>query len=99
MTLDKDNEVAAQQDSSERDRLARERTSMANERTFLSYVRTSIMLFATGATIVKLFPSSISYIIPGVILVGIGFFALAMGILRYRRMKRKINGNEQSATS
>ncbi|MEA3266887.1 MAG: DUF202 domain-containing protein, partial [Candidatus Fermentibacteria bacterium] len=37
---------------------------MANERTFLSYVRTGIMLFATGATIVKLFPSSISYIVP-----------------------------------
>ncbi len=90
MTLYAGNDMTMQQDSSERDRLARERTSMANERTFLSYVRTSIMLFATGATIVKLFPLSISYIIPGVILVGTGFFALAMGILRYRRMKKKI---------
>lgn len=92
MTLDKGNEVAAQQDSSERDRLARERTSMANERTFLSYVRTSIMLFASGATIVKLFPASISHIALGVILVGFSFFALTAGVFRYRRMKRRISG-------
>lgn len=84
------NKTVSNHDSAERDRLARERTSMANERTFLSYVRTGIMLFATGATIVKLFPSSISYIVPGVMLAGTGFFALVIGILRYRRMKKRI---------
>ncbi|MCD4706666.1 MAG: DUF202 domain-containing protein [Candidatus Sabulitectum sp.] len=90
MIFDKGNKVAAQQDSSERDRLARERTSLANERTFLSYVRTSIMLFATGATLVKLFPSSYLYIALGVVLVGFSSFALIAGVFRYRRMKRRI---------
>ena len=74
----------------ERDRLARERTALANERTFLSYVRTCIMLFATGATIVKLFPVSYIYITLGTIIVAFSMFTLILGVYRYRRMKKRI---------
>ncbi len=76
--------------SAERDRLARERTSLANERTFLSYIRTCIMLFATGATLVKLFPVSYIYITLGTVIVAFSIFTLILGVYRYKRMKNRI---------
>ena len=91
MTSDAGNDTVMSHDSSERDRLARKRTSLANERTFLSYARTAIMLFASGATVVKLFPSSFFHIALGVVLVGLSFFGLVIGIFRYRRMKKIIS--------
>ncbi len=81
-------------DSSERDRLAGERTSLANERTFLAYVRTAIMLFATGATLVKLFSASMYNITIGVIFVCFSLFLLVVGVFRFKRMKRRIIENK-----
>ncbi|QDT00594.1 hypothetical protein HG15A2_39330 [Adhaeretor mobilis] len=45
------NHSADESHRSERNRLALERTKRANERTLLAYTRTSIMLSATGATL------------------------------------------------
>lgn len=98
MTVDTSDDAVPDHDSTELDNLARERTSMArertflaNERTFLSYVRTAIMLFATGVTLIKLFPGSYLYIVFGIVLVGFSFFALVLGVFRYKRMKSEIS--------
>ncbi len=88
------NDVEIMHDSTERDRLARKRTDLANERTFLSYVRTAIMLFATGATLLKLFPSSYVNIVIGVILTGFSFFVLVIGIFRFKTMKSIISNKQ-----
>ena len=80
-----------QQDCSLRDILARDRTLMANERTLLSYIRTSIMLFATGVTVIKLFPSSLFYNVFGAVIIGFGFFTFSLGVYRFNKMKRNIS--------
>ena len=94
MTENPGNDAGINHDSTERDRLARKRTDLANERTFLSYVRTAIMLFATGATLLKLFPSSYFNIVIGVLLIGFSFFVLVIGIFRFKAMKSKISNNQ-----
>ncbi|MCK5785265.1 MAG: DUF202 domain-containing protein [Candidatus Sabulitectum sp.] len=91
MGVDAGNSSTAKHDSFERDRLARERTFLSNERTLLSYTRTAIMLFASGATLVKLFPSSFFYVSFGAALIGLSLFTAVLGVFRYRRMKRRIS--------
>jgi putative membrane protein len=86
-------------DCSERDRLALERTNLANERTLLSYIRTAIMLFATGASIVKIFPSSVPFVISGFVLVGLSLFTFGLGAARFRRMKHTIIGTQTNVNN
>lgn len=86
-------------DSAERDRLARDRTFLANERTFLSYIRTSIMLFATGLTLVKLFPVSFLHLVLAGIIVSFAFSILILGVFRFRNMKKDIQSIATNTTS
>ncbi|MBX2864810.1 MAG: DUF202 domain-containing protein [Leptolyngbyaceae cyanobacterium MAG.088] len=79
------------EDSQSRDSLARDRTLLANERTLLAYVRTSIMLFASGITLVKLFVDDAQSLQA----LGYMLFPLSLitGLVGYRRfaiMRRKI---------
>ena len=76
---------------SERNKLALDRTLLANERTFLSYIRTAIMLFATGATLHKLFPLSFFNMAVSLILVGFSLFTLVFGVYRFKRIKKDIS--------
>lgn len=75
----------------ERDRLARVRTSLANERRLLAYVRTSIMLLATGVTLLKFFARDQTSIVLGGVLVGVSIVVALVGLWRYHRVHRKID--------
>ena len=72
-----------------RDYLAAGRTDLANERTFLAYIRTALAVFAAGVTFVHFF-DSIWLEIVGWAIVPIGVVLLAVGVIRYKRMKRMI---------
>jgi putative membrane protein len=78
-------------------RLALERTRVAFERTMLSWIRTGTSLITFGFGVYKFFqierkPSAQDYMIGsqqfGLILVGIGVSALALGTLEYLRNMR-----------
>lgn len=71
-----------------RDDLAVTRTRLANERTLLAYVRTSIMLAASGATVIKFFGEQSLAIAAGwSLIVASGGVAL-LGVRRFRRFGR-----------
>lgn len=75
------------QDASLRDNLALTRTRLANERTLLAYLRTGIMLSATGATAIKLFPGEPLMHATGWGLVGCAAVVAAVGGWRFRRVE------------
>ena len=85
------NEMKGESGCLQRNKLALDRTLLANERTFLSYIRTAIMLFATGATLHKLFPLSFFNTAVSLILVGFSLFALVFGVYRFKRIKKDIS--------
>ena len=85
------NEIIDERGTFQRNELALDRTLLANERTFLSYIRTAIMLFATGATLHKLFTPSFFNVAVSLILVGFSLFALVFGIYRFKRIKKDIS--------
>ncbi len=60
-----------------RDWLALDRTVLANERTFLAYGRTSLGLFLTGVTLIKVFKSNFA------IGTGWAFVFTAIGVFIY----------------
>ena len=72
------------------DELAVERTRLANERTLLAYIRSSLYFSIAGLTINSFFQLEFGWVIEaGFWLVAIGI--LISGILRYRRVARKLN--------
>ena len=60
-----------------RDWLALDRTVLANERTFLAYGRTSLGLFLSGVTLIKVFQSEFA------IGTGWAFVVVAVGVFLY----------------
>lgn len=71
------------------DLLAIDRTRLANERTFLGYFRTFIVIFSSGAAIVKLdFLDELKTL--GVFFMIIGPALLIMGIARFFYVKKHI---------
>src|SRR5271168_3547414 len=79
--------------------LAVERTRVAYERTMLSWIRTGTSLITFGFSVYKFFqierkPSAQDYMLGsqqfGLILVGIGVAALALGTLDYLQNMRKL---------
>ena len=79
-------------DTPSRDRLALARTELANERTLLAYARTSIMLAATGATVLQIFGDAPVTVVSGwALIVG----AIGMGILggwRFHKLRKALVG-------
>jgi putative membrane protein len=80
--------------------LAFDRTRVAFERTMLSWIRTGTSLITFGFGVYKFFqieqkPEAQDYIIGaqqfGLILVGIGLVALALGALEYRQNMRELS--------
>ena len=67
---------------------------MANERTLLAYARTSIMLAATGATILQIYSDALVALISGwsfiVAAIGIGIF----GVVRFRKLRQALVGSD-----
>jgi putative membrane protein len=75
-------------------RLARNRTILANERTFLAYIRTSIMFAISGVTLIKLFSTEYYIVILGYALLPVALINYIVGMLRYRKMCRRITNME-----
>ena len=74
-----------------RDRLAIQRSRLANERTLLSYIRTSIVFFATGATMLKLFSNDIFLVIVGELMVISSILITILGVYFYARTRKELN--------
>lgn len=77
-----------------RDSLALVRTDLANERTLLAYGRTSLMIVATGFSLIKFFGDS-----PVLHAVGWGLGALGMivsftGLVRFTRLNRRLRRDD-----
>ena len=73
-----------------RDVLALDRTVLANERTLLAYVRTAMAILASGVTVLKVFAATFVTLLVGSLLVTLGTGVLALGILRYRVLSRRL---------
>jgi putative membrane protein len=71
------------------EQLSLDRTALSNERTFLSYIRTALAVFLTGATLIKFYNSLVLTIV-GWGMLGAGLFIFGVGLLRYRRIKRRL---------
>ena len=65
------------------DKLALDRTKLANQRTFLAFLRTFIMSFASGITLLKLFPGEKFILIAGISLIVFSFVFLVLGFYNY----------------
>ena len=74
-----------------RDQLAMARTHMANERTFMAYIRTSLMLFASGATLIKIYENTALLQIFGWILLPIALSIAVFSVFRFFRTRCRIN--------
>ena len=72
-----------------RDFLAADRTLLANERTLLAYIRTGIGMLAIAITLIKLFDTSLTYIL-GIIFMVMSVVPMAIGIYRYKTINKKI---------
>ena len=74
----------------DRQSLALIRTDLANERTLLAYGRTALMFTATGITLVKFFPNSLTFNLAGWISAAIGLAIGMVGVIRFARMQRRL---------
>ena len=72
-----------------RDELAIDRTLLANERTLLAYLRSGVTLLIAGVSIVH-FSHDGWFLTAGIACIPAGIAAIAVGILRYRKMDRAI---------
>ena len=72
-----------------RDRLAADRTVLANERTLLAYVRTALGLLAGGAGLVHFVEVAWAEVV-GWALIGLAPLVLALGVLRFLRVRRHL---------
>ena len=76
--------------------LAVKRTELANERTFLSYFRASIMLFASAATLMKVYENTHLMFYLGISLLPLATVVLLTGIARFRRVSSSMRQDESS---
>lgn len=74
-----------------RDYLAIERTRLANERTILAYLRTTFALLAGAVTLLHFFDTDAARI-TGWTLLPVAFVILAFGVVRYVRVRRRVEG-------
>lgn len=78
-----------------RDELAIDRTILANERTVLSYLRAALTLIIAGITFLHFFDTGPLFYI-GIICVPLGFTTGIYGVLRYRKMNKRIRTARES---
>jgi putative membrane protein len=76
-----------------RDQLAADRTHLANERTLLAYIRTALALVGAGAGLLHFFQTTGSRLAGGFLIVA-GAVGLVIGILRFRTIRRHIDGRQ-----
>lgn len=78
-----------------RDTLAIERTRLANERTFLAYARTALALLAGSVTL--LFFKGPLLLVTATVLGGLSTMVFVLGLLRFLRVRRRIDHAEDGA--
>ena len=78
-----------------RDQLAIARTDLANERTLLAYGRTSLMVAATGVTLIKFFPNLVLACGVGWLLTILAALIGIIGIVRFAKLRRRLNQQKQ----
>lgn len=76
-----------------RDYLALVRTDLANERTLLAYGRTALMVSATGVTLLKFYPDSLTIRILSWPLIALGLLIALFGIIRFARLQSRLHGS------
>lgn len=81
-----------------RDELAIDRTILANERTILAYLRAALTLVIAGATFLHFFDNGMLLYI-GIICVPLGIATGIIGVLRYRKMDKRIRTTRESLVS
>lgn len=74
-----------------RDHLALVRTDLANERTLLAYGRTALMISATGATLLKFYPDSITVQVVSWPLVALGLMIALVGLIRFTQLRSRLH--------
>ncbi|MBA4356220.1 MAG: DUF202 domain-containing protein [Humidesulfovibrio sp.] len=79
-----------------REHLATARSILANERTFLAYQRTALTQLAVAATFIRFFDHPALTIV-GWLLAPASLVTMALGLVRYRRMRRLIHLLEENA--
>lgn len=72
-----------------REHLAATRSILANERTFLAYQRTALTELAVAATFIRFFDHPALTVV-GWLLVPASLVTAVLGVVRYRRMRRRI---------
>ena len=72
-----------------RDELALDRTVLANERTLMAYLRSGVALLIAGVSIMN-FSSERWFSLVGVLCIPTGIITSLIGVVRYRRMNKKI---------
>ena len=78
-----------------RDELAIDRTILANERTILAYLRAALTLVIAGVTFLHFFDKgALLYI--GILCVPLGIATGIFGILRHRKMDKRIRTARES---
>lgn len=80
----------AQEQLELRDYLALERTILSNERTLLSYSQHALTLIAAGAT-TMFAVESFAFFVGGAFLVALGLTIGTFGIVRFFRVKRRLD--------
>lgn len=78
-----------------RDELAIDRTILANERTILAYLRAALTLVIAGVTFLHFFDNGMLLYI-GIICVPLGLATGTFGVLRYRKMDKRIRTARES---
>ena len=74
-----------------RDHLAIDRTKLANQRTLLSFIRTSLMLVASGVTIMKLVPPEDALFYVGLATLFGAMIVFALGMYNYNKITKRIS--------
>ncbi len=77
------------------DVLAIDRTQLANERTLLAWVRTSLMMLASGVTLIKLFEGVLYVELLGFALLPVSAVTVIYGVHRFIHMRGQIADSRQ----
>jgi len=73
-----------------RDYLAIDRTKLANQRTILSFIRTSIMILASGITLIKFISKDDLLFYIGEISIIASIILFILGLFNYMKFNKKI---------
>lgn len=78
-----------------RELLAIERTKLANETTLLAYIRTGLYFLVAGTTLGQLIETEF-WAIAGTPLLVFGLAVMAIGVIRYFRLRRSIEFSKRN---